>query len=79
LAVFTSPHAKDGGPAPVQRVMKSECSMSRSLRSDVQMRERTRRRGDAGTDMAPPAAVRYAELRTYGEGTHLGVPCRGVK
>lgn len=47
-----------------QRVMKGECSVSSSLRSDRRMRNRTRRRGDAGTDTDPPATVRYAWLRT---------------
>jgi hypothetical protein len=55
------------GPCPGQRVMKGECSMSRSLRSDMRIRDRTRRRDDVGTDMTPPAALRYAWLRTPGK------------
>jgi hypothetical protein len=45
--------------------MKGECSASRSLRSDEQMRDRTWRRDEVRADMAPPAAVRYALLRTF--------------
>ena len=63
-AACTHPQAKVRGPDQSQRVMKGECSMSRSLRSDVRIRDSMLRRGGAGTDMTPPAAVRYVWSRT---------------